>query len=120
MQWHTDLARAILLQVEKNPYVNAPTTPKVEGYNNDQISYHIMLLAEAGLIKAMNCSTGLGVQWAATRLTYDGHEFLEKARSESVWQKAKALALDRAGTLSLEAIKIALSEVVKVAITGKP
>jgi len=43
-----------------------------------------MLLHEAGFIEAMDLSTLGGICWKPTRLTYNGHEFLDAARSDTV------------------------------------
>lgn len=46
-------------------------------------------------------------------LTWDGHEFLEAARDDSLWEKAKRLVLEKTGTLTFEALKLALMEAMK-------
>jgi hypothetical protein len=47
------------------------------------------------------------------RLTYAGHDFLNQARSNTIWEKTKALVLKNTGSLSLEAVKIALPIIIK-------
>ena len=47
------------------------------------------------------------------RLTWAGHEFLDQVRSDTVWEKTKALVLKNTGSLSLEAVKIALPMIIK-------
>ncbi len=48
-----------------------------------------MLLHEAGLIDAEKLTSADGVCGKPKRLTYNGHEFLDAARSDAVWRKAK-------------------------------
>jgi hypothetical protein len=84
----------------------------------DEITYHVMLLHEAGFIEAQDLSTLQGICWKPTRLTYSGHQFLDAARSDTVWQKAKSWALKTTGTLTLEGLKVALPHVVKALIQG--
>jgi hypothetical protein len=66
----------------------------------------------------MDLSSLSGICWKPTRLTYSGHEFLDAARSDTVWQKAKAWALKSTGTLTLEGLKLALPHVVKALIAS--
>ena len=50
-----------------------------------------MLLNEARLVKAVNFSTTYGdSNWVPLRLTWEGHDFLDAARNEDRWKKAKA------------------------------
>jgi hypothetical protein len=48
------------------------------------------------------------------RLTYEGHELLDAARSDT---KAKATVMKNAGTLTLEALKATLAILMKHAAT---
>jgi Hypothetical protein (DUF2513) len=91
MKRDMDLCREILIEVEKAEYrgVGEPVSLKVENSDNDAISYHIMLLSEAGLIQAVDRNYGAPGGWRAVRLTWDGHEFLEAARDSKRWEKAK-------------------------------
>jgi hypothetical protein len=73
-----------------------------------------MLLHEAGLVEAMD----LGVGWKPVRLTYSGHEFLDAARNDSIWEKAKTAVVESTGVLTLEGLKVALPMVVKNLIAG--
>jgi hypothetical protein len=52
--------------------------------------------------------------WAyGRRLRVTSAAFLSKAKSEKIWAKAKDLVQPNGATFSLEAMKIALSEVIK-------
>jgi hypothetical protein len=107
-----DLIRLILIDLEGDESIDLST------FSNEEIIYHKALIKEAGFADGMvhyNSSTARSYPDAAvlTRLTWEGHEFLDKARSEKVWSKAKTLVKQNAGTLSLEALKIGLSEVIK-------
>ena len=75
-----------------------------------------MLLHEGGLLEALDLSTLGGVCWKAKRLTYSGHQFLDAARSDTVWQKAKSWTLKTTGTLTLEGLKLAFPHVLKALI----
>ncbi len=114
-----NLLRAILLEIEKLPYDNRFHDVAVDGYDGWQITYHVMLLHEAGLIEAVDLSAmPQGVCWKPRRLTYQGHEFLDAARSDTVWEKAKSRVLAATGVLTLEALRAALSEVLRQLIAS--
>lgn len=83
----------------------------IEGYPQEVVSYHLHLLLQAGLIEAKNLP-GTN-EWMVKSLTWDGHEFLEAARDDSLWEKAKRLVLEKTGTLTFEALKLALMEAMK-------
>jgi hypothetical protein len=109
MKRDMELVREILLRVEEIPFDGAFHDIGVEGRSPKEISYRVMLLHEAGLIEAMD----LGVCWRPMRLTHSGHEFLDAARSETVWKNAKTAVVKRTGVLTLEGLKVALPKVVK-------
>jgi hypothetical protein len=118
MKRDMDLVREVLLKVEELPFDGGFHDVAVDGRTDEEIYYHVMLLDEAGFIEAMNLTTNDGVCWKAMRLTYSGHEFLDAARSDTVWQKAKDWTLKSTGTLTLEGLKSALPHVVKALIAA--
>jgi hypothetical protein len=118
MKRDMDLVREVLLKVEELPFDGRFYDVKIEGRSDDEITYHVMLLHEAGFIEAIDLSTLGGLCWKPKRLTYNGHEFLDAARSDTVWQKAKAVTLKSTGTLTLDGLKIALPHVIKALIQG--
>ena len=113
MKRDMDLVRELLLKIEELPFDNSFHDVAVDGRSPDEISYHVMLLAEAKLIEAKDFSNLLEVSWKPMRLTYTGHEFLDAARNDTVWQKAKAIAVRSTGVLTLEGLKVALPMVIK-------
>jgi DNA polymerase III delta subunit len=50
---------------------------------------------------------------------YQGHAFLESARKDTIWQKAKEMAMKQTGGLSILALTEALKAVIKLAIQPK-
>ncbi len=72
-------------------------------------------MAEAGLIKATFLeSDQAGVEAVIVhRLTWDGHEFLDAARNDTIWQEAKELFLKKALGLSVESFKMVLLGLIK-------
>lgn len=104
-----DLVRKILLACEElGDTSSALEANGIEGSDAETVSYHMSLLIEAGLIKG-HCSQGMNdpMRCFATSLTWEGHEFLDKVRSNNVWNKVKAVAREKGISLSLDVIKIA-------------
>lgn len=88
-----ELVRQILLEIEKRPPWSGWIDLKLPGYSNEVISYHVMLLNEAGLITAVSLTTSTGSafeDWRPIRLTWQGYEFLEAVRDDKRWEKVKA------------------------------
>ena len=89
MKRDMDLARAILIEIEKKPYDMDCHDIKIDGYSQDTITYHVMLMNEAGLIEALDLSSNSGSEWKPKRLTWKGHEFLDASRNDTIWNQAK-------------------------------
>ena len=64
------------------------------------MDHHFRLLLEGGFAAAGYSAPG-GGRWVAVRLTWAGHDYLDKIRDPQLWRYTK-LALTRAGIWSLE------------------
>ena len=114
MKRDLDLIRDILLSIEADG--GDPIEPiqiTLSGHSRESVSYHVQLLAEAGLIRAADFSSADGSEWRAQRLTWAGHEFLDNARSTTVWVRARARVNDTVESVSLETFKLVLQQLVK-------
>ena len=99
MKRDMDLCRRILLAVESSP-ANTWVERFSFGseYDATVVAEHVALLDEAGLIDA-NITRFLGPSpphFVIKNLTWYGHDFLNTARHESIWAKAKQ-RLEQAG-----------------------
>jgi len=103
MKLNKELIREILLEVESTEDPLSLKTLNLPGHTDEEISYHICLLAEAGFLKAHDLTTLNGFNWSATRLTYEGHEFLDTIRDNEIWRKTKEIA-KIAGISSINAL----------------
>jgi Hypothetical protein (DUF2513) len=110
MKRDMDLARQILLDVESHENTDGSGWLVVhyDGRSDPEIAYHVKLLEEAGLIEIQDLSTLAVSKYWPKRLTWSGHEFLDAARDDSRWQKAKRFVIDKTGSLSFELLKHAL------------
>lgn len=113
MKRDMDLARQILLLTEEMPYQGKSgfsLTPR--GATAEELDYHIMLLHEAGLLEAESTTYGSGrTEWRIKRLTWQGHEFLDAAKNEPIWQKTKKLVQEKGGALTFDVAKAVLAQV---------
>ena len=105
MKRDMDLIRQILMEIEKHREPLGSFSLDIENHSPDEISYHVKLLAEAGLVEALDMSSFSGFEWQATSLTWHGHEFLDAARDETVWNKTKAVVQAQGGSLPFDVIK---------------
>jgi hypothetical protein len=112
MKRDMDLARQILLEIEKQPSWGSEINLSMEDYSDEDVSYHVMLLHEAGLIVAVDLSSFSDIKWIPTRLTWQGHEFLDAARDNNRWNKAKD-AMGKVGGFVFEIGKQVLIELAK-------
>ena len=83
MKRDMDLARLILMRIESQENYSDDISCEFNGYTDEQVRYHIMLLNEAGLLDALDASSMKGINWIPRRLTWQGHEFLESARDNA-------------------------------------
>ncbi len=85
------------------------------GYTDETIGYHVVLMDEAGLIRAQpaTCMGDSSPTALAERITWDGHEVIGNARNETVWRKAMAVVRDKGGSISFEVLKFLIVETAK-------
>ena len=117
MKRDMDLIRQILFKLEELPMTGGWHNIEIDGHTEEEITYHVRLMDEAGLIEAMDLTTLGGTDWHPQRITYAGHEFLDAARSDKVWNTAKDKLLSVTGTLTIEGMKIALGAAMKALLT---
>jgi hypothetical protein len=114
MKRDMDLAREILLAVEALGPNDTLDQGGLPHRNSTEVGYHIGLLHEAGLLKAIDArSFGNIYAWIAQSLTWDGHEFLDSIRSDTVWQKVKGQAASKGVDLTFDTIKAIAAAVMK-------
>jgi DNA-binding transcriptional ArsR family regulator len=120
MRRNMDLARAILLELEQRPFTGSWHEIEIAGYTPEEISYHVRLLFEAGFIDATDSLDGMMgssySEWRAKTITWEGHEFLESSRDKTRWEKAKGVITEKGGAMTLDALKLVLSELIRKAV----
>lgn len=91
MQRDMELVRSILLAVEKHEHGKAPSELAIDGYSAEQVGYHCHLIGQAGLADVADLTTrgSASPVGRILRLTWQGHEFLDAARDDTVWSRTK-------------------------------
>ncbi len=118
MKRDMDLARNILLIMENDDNPRGPGSISIPDIENDVIAYHIKLLRAAGLIEAIDASSSSGMHFIPTSLTWEGHEFIDAARNDGIWNKAKDLMIKETGGMSLDVLKTLLTQLATKAVLG--
>jgi DNA-binding transcriptional ArsR family regulator len=112
-----DTVRTILLKLEAAETAHTTVTlNQVDGIAPQEVGYHMMLLKDAGLIEAniLESSTDDAIAMAlARRLTWEGHEFLDKIRDPSLWGKIKSMVKEKGLDLTFDTIKAAAATIIK-------
>jgi len=117
MRLDPELARTILAKVAELPFDGGPHDIGVEGKSAEEVAYHVMLLHQRGLLDACDASTLDGPCWMPRYLTYEGNEFLSAAENEDLWNRAVTTVRTRIGTVTIEALKVVLAEIVRQLLT---
>ena len=110
-----DLIRKLLVFFDEKPGPGYVELPVVAGsYTEAQVRYHLVLLHDAGLLQCEPKSEGGRIiSVIPFDLTWEGHEFLSKIRSETNWGKIKCLVSSKSvpmafGVINQLATKLAL------------
>jgi hypothetical protein len=93
MQRKMDLVRMILLRLENNPGGWAPRDFGIQSYSAEEIGYHVHIMMQEGLIEGVDVTSmeSSGPEAIPTSLTWKGHEFLDLARDQDRWNRAKTI-----------------------------
>lgn len=109
MKRDLDLIRNIMIYLEENlqpsKEINATDLP-FYNRNDDEdyqlMSEHLKLIIENGYIEVIKTPMGGFTLFFITRITTQGHDFLDALRNEKVWNQVKEKTLSVGGyTLSL-------------------
>ena len=115
MQRDMELIRKILFAIEKE-YVDVwldYSDLKIEGYDFKTVGYHCSILYDAGLVydyKGKYAENELYF-FGVGRLTWEGHDFLDKIRNETVWNKTKETITNKGLPLVIDVVKEVASAV---------
>lgn len=109
-----ELIRKILLEVEGKAAYKKPIMKfHVDGYTHDEINYQLYLLKQSGLIDALDLTDSGGQNFYVNSLTWEGHEFLDAARDNGIWEKAKSQLKEKISGISFDILKHILIDISK-------
>jgi hypothetical protein len=114
MKRDMDLIRKVMLWIEEKDEL--PNVMNLE-VSEDVLKYHVLLLNVASLVfgcpAAQTMDGNIFVHVTTTpRLTWKGHEFIDRARDDSIWQAAKDKIKKAGGTVSFNVLARILAELV--------
>ncbi|MEF9876484.1 MAG: DUF2513 domain-containing protein [Gordonibacter sp.] len=114
MKRDMNLARTILLTLaESEKPIDASSIASTE-YPPKMVGYHFQILDEAGLIVAsVRAADNDPYYFAmASRLTWDGNDFLDSIRDDLIWKRASSTIGKATGGASLDVVKTVASSLV--------
>lgn len=108
-----DLIRLLLQEVE-----GVEDVSELSKYTKDQQLYHSCLLIEAGLVHGTIVvdQNGNPAHTHISRLTWDGHEFLDMTRDPSIWSKVKGSVGESVRAAAIDTIKEACKDLASIGI----
>jgi Hypothetical protein (DUF2513) len=120
MKRDMELIRALMLEIESKDNIFSFQNLYLEsvndlGYSFQQIDYNLEILIEAGLlIGKVQPQAGFDRRIIdIERLSWNGHEFIDNARNESVWKKAMTTVSEKGGSVSVGVLTQLLTSVAK-------
>lgn len=105
-----DLVRSLLLYVEQSPPGQRIENLSETNYETEVISEHIKLLIEGGFLEGNVDRSYGGVHYVVFGLTWEGHNFLDNAKNDTVWKKVMADAEKKGMSLSMSVLNRLLTK----------
>ena len=124
MRLDFDLIRKILSALEEtevdDPNAYLDSINKIEGYSENQVIYHVRQLISGGyidgeVIDSIGCQgSGLFIR----RLSWNGHQFVENSRNDTIWRKSKEFVLSKTGGITIDLLSEALKHLAEQSLFG--
>ena len=112
MKRDMDLVRKILIELAESEFYSDMGLPRIEGNSEDKIRHHVLIMRDAGLLFFAEGMKKNGVfgpeEDLQLRLTWEGHEVLEKIRDDKIWRSIVNKTKEKTGGLSFDIIKALL------------
>ncbi|WP_069130672.1 DUF2513 domain-containing protein [Rhodohalobacter halophilus] len=105
MKRDINLIKEILIEIEESGAPKESLDVEIQGRSPEIVSYHIMLMKQAGLVEAEDVSGSNSFGWIPISLTWQGHEFLDAIRNDTVWEKLKAKLKEQGGNIPFHVVK---------------
>lgn len=120
MKRDMDLVRLILLKIEEEYKSTALINLSIDGYDTDTIAYHCKIMYENGLVSyyRANYAEDEIYIFCVGSLTWDGNDYLDKVRDNSIWKKTKDTITQKGLPLVFETIKTVADAFITAAAEG--
>ena len=120
MKRDMDLIRIILLKIEERHKGTVIKNFQVEGYELSEVVYHCKLLYDGGFISAYKSENGGDILQlvAVGGLTWEGNDFLDKIRDNSIWFRTKETIKRKKLPLIIDTIKAIATGFITAATEG--
>lgn len=124
MQLTPDCIRDVLLEFETfhmGVYKVDAFQNCLSRYGEEQTLYTLIKLYEGGYINGalMRSRDGQLITFRIYDITFQGHEFLEKIRSDTVWNQKLKPAFSSLGSMSLDVISNISGAVITALVSSK-
>ena len=115
MKRNMELVRELLLRVEAEQGFDSLTSK----YSQEEIVGHVEILLDAKLLdgKVYHALSGGPGSAHIQRLIWAGHEFLDNARNDTVWNKAISIIKDKSVSVSFDVLASLLKSLVSSSLS---
>lgn len=121
MRLNADCVRDVMLFLEENlELVSFLECSNIEiNYNSSDVTYTCAKLIEAGyLIGNTTVDLSGHMKVVINSITWNGHQFLDNVRSNTVWNKTKETAI-KLGSVSVSFLSNIATQIIANVISGK-
>ncbi|WP_168567282.1 DUF2513 domain-containing protein [Crateriforma spongiae] len=102
-----DLIRKLLIFFRDKPGPDMVDVPPIEGFDDDNIKYHCVLLYDAGFLRCEPITSSTSdrvIEVYPFDLTWSGHEFVDKIANDGIWARVKETVSSRGGVMAYNVI----------------
>ncbi len=85
-----NLIRQILFEVEKLPAGESTKAIQIDGFDVHTITEHVRMLVRKDLLIGNVYNTYDGSTYVIEGMSWEGHDFLDNARNDTIWKKVMA------------------------------
>ncbi len=120
MKRDMELCRKILFAIEEQYVDSAIINLKIEDYSMEEVAYHCKILYDAGLIddySSKNADNHIYI-FGVGSLTWEGHDFLDKIREESIWTEVKDKIKNKGLPFIIDVVKEVATQVIAIKLTN--
>lgn len=116
MKRDMELIRELLLAIEAvdSPDIFQATLKLQVNSTREDMIYNLKLMIDARFLDAEPLDTMAGTSdILIKRMTWEGHEFLDSARNESIWKETMGLVQQKGGSVAIGVLTQLLTTVAK-------